>query len=237
MKKTDRLTPEELARLLAAPDLGTATGIRNAAMMVLMATAGLKVGELVGKEKRVSGTAATDRAAGSAGAENPASPAERHGADPPKDAGTQLEPDGSREPLGGLRLADIDWESRRLHVRRPGDARVRTVVLDASAVQLLRAWVEIRPGAPNDLVFVTRRGTGIMNRYVRRMLSEYGRSAGIAHDVRPSQLRRTFGSRLFERTGDIEAVARSLGLRHLASSLRYVPGRRNNPEGPAEGDG
>lgn len=202
MAPQDRLTPEELARLLAAADLSRPTGIRNAAMMALMVTGGLKVGELVGKEIA---------------------------------AGDGEEPKWAQ---GGLRLTDIDWAGRHLTVRRPGDGRSRTIALAHGAFQLLKAWVELRPRCDSDLVFVTRRGTRILNRYVRRFLSEYGQAAGIERSVKPSMLRRTFGARLFERTGDLQSVAETLGLRHLASSLRYVePAADVHPESEASTGG
>jgi len=105
---------------------------------------------------------------------------------------------------GGIRINDYD----------PIPMRIQ---------QYLLIWLDARPSVPeSDLLFVTGRGTRIQNRYVRRMISEYGRAAGIDRDVRPSLLRRTYAQGVLRESGDLHVLKEALGHRHLASSIRYL---------------
>ena len=130
------------------------------------------------------------------------------------------------ELRGGLRLEDLnlDDESPTVVFRRPRDGTERTVSIPSSTARFLVAWIELRPISDTDLVFVTGRGTRLQNRYVRRMLHDYGVAAGIDIDVKPSLLRHTFARRHFVETGDLEALAATLGHKHVVSSVRYLFG-------------
>ena len=123
---------------------------------------------------------------------------------------------------GGLRVSDVDWKQAAVQIRSVGKPE-RTVGLSLATMQYVRAWVEQRPHSELDLLFVTRRGTKVQNRYVRRMLQEYAVAAGIGEWVRPSTLRKTGAARLLRETGDLREVQQRLGLQHFASSLRYAP--------------
>lgn len=177
------LTEEECRRLLEAIDPTANVGVRNLVMILLMLEAGLKVGELVGKES-------------------------------------------SSNVIGGLRLKDIDFEARTLTIRKLRDGSTRRVGLSFGAAELLRAWTEQRPDSATDLVFTTMAGGRIANRYVRRMLNDLGRKAGIALPVKPSLLRKTFGNRVFEQTGSVDVLRERLGLAHVATTFRYATGYR-----------
>lgn len=121
---------------------------------------------------------------------------------------------------GGLCVSDVDWNEAALVVR--GKKGSRRVELPAQAVQYLKAWVEIRPQGLTDLLFTTAKGTRLSNRYVRRMLADYGQAAGIERPVKPSMLRHTFAARILKETGDLRVLSERLGLGHLAAGLRYL---------------
>jgi integrase len=175
------LTQDEADRLLSAIDLSTATGLRNATLILLMIETGAKVGELVGKERS----------------------------------------EGAR--VGGLRADDIDFRAGTVTLRRPKDHKERVMPLPAKLQQYLKALIESRPPQPDrDLVFVTRRGTALQSRYVRRILTEYARAARLDRDIRPSLLRRTFALGAYSRTRDVVSLRDQLGHSSTASSLRYI---------------
>jgi site-specific recombinase XerC len=129
------------------------------------------------------------------------------------------------EIRGGLRLADIQGSGvtgRRIVLRKPSDGSQRTSDLPAVASRFVAAWLAVRPRSDLDLVFVTTRGTRIMNRYVRKMLHDYGVAAGITVDVKPSVLRHTFARRRLSSGDDLGQLAESLGHKHVISSVRYL---------------
>ncbi len=125
--------------------------------------------------------------------------------------------------IGGLRVGDVALSEHRLTVVKPKRDTARQVDLSVRVAQYLTIWLAARPDhTDTDLVFTTRRGGPLSNRYVRRFLAEYGRDAGIARPVRPSLLRHTFAHRLFERTHDLDLVQRHMGLRSIAGAARYA---------------
>lgn len=135
----------------------------------------------------------------------------------------------SEGPRGGLLIGDYDRRAGTITLRRPKDGGERVLPIPVRIQQYLRTWLDSRPQLDgNDLVFVTNRGTRIQNRYVRRMLHEYGRAAGIDRDVRPSLLRHTYAQEVLRETGDLHFLKESLGHRHLASSIRYLEGREES---------
>ena len=189
MDRKSTLSAADVQALLETPDRESPVGLRNFAIMLCMVLAGLKVGEIVGKEGD----------------------------------GTSAE--------GGLRLSDIDF--RKGTVRVVGKKGVRVLDVPLSLQQFLKAWLDIRPtpqeasaespgGDRNDLVFTTMKGTRIQNRYIRRMLHDYGVAAGLEIDVKPSLLRDVYARRVLKETGDLRELAARLGHRNLASSLRYL---------------
>ncbi len=206
-----RLSAEDVQALLEAPDRESRVGLRNVVIMLCMVLAGLKVGEIVGKEG---------------------------------------DPDATE---GGLRLSDVDFHKGTLRVVGKKGARVLEVPLqlqqflrawldirprqtagtggrdDSGTAGGKAAEGEAvrRTGGRNpasELVFTTIKGTKIQNRYVRRMLHDYGRAAGLGVDVKPSLLRDVYARRVLKETGDLRELAARLGHQHLASSLRYLEG-------------
>ncbi len=129
----------------------------------------------------------------------------------------------SGDTTGGLRKGDFDESAGTVILRRPKDGAERTMAVPLRVRQYLQVLIESRPRAnKSDLVFVTGRGTRLQNRYVRRMIHDYGRAAGLDRDVRPSLLRHTYARELLKESGDLFAVKSALGHRHLASSVRYL---------------
>lgn len=125
---------------------------------------------------------------------------------------------------GGLRLGDIDIPGRTITLRKPKDGSTRQVKLPETSAGYLAAWLEVRPKSDSDLVFLTSRGTRLMNRYVRRMLKEQGSAAGIEVELKPSLLRHTFARRHLSQTGDLAELADALGHKQIISSARYALG-------------
>jgi integrase/recombinase XerD len=138
--------------------------------------------------------------------------------------------EGDTEDLrGGLRLGDIHGDATERHIvlRKPRDDSQRTADVPPSAARFLDAWLAVRPRSDLDLVFVTSRGTRILNRYIRKVLHDYGVAAGIEADVKPSLLRHTFARRRLAAGDHLGQLAQSLGHKHIISSVRYL-----FPEGP-----
>ncbi|MBX3408174.1 MAG: tyrosine-type recombinase/integrase [Phycisphaeraceae bacterium] len=71
-------------------------------------------------------------------------------------------------------------------------------------------------------VFCTARGTAMTDAFVRRLLAELGRAAGIDKRVHAHGLRHTFAAELRRECVDIGIISRQLGHRSLAATVRYL---------------
>lgn len=123
---------------------------------------------------------------------------------------------------GGLRLGDVDLRGGQIAVHKRKTGASRRIVVSPVVRTLLARWIAVRPRTDSDLLFTTRQGRCITNRYVRMFLGDYAARAGIAGRVKPSMLRHTFAGRLYRQTGDLQLVQELLGHLHIASTARYA---------------
>jgi integrase/recombinase XerC len=123
--------------------------------------------------------------------------------------------------LCALRLSDVALSERKgkIVVRGKGE-KVREVPLNAEAREALREWLSVRPTAPDDALFVGRRGR-LTPSGVWRIVREYARRAGV--EAHPHTLRHTFATRLLREAGaDLVTVAEILGHESLNTTARYT---------------
>ena len=123
--------------------------------------------------------------------------------------------------LCALRLSDVSLSGRRgkIVVRGKGE-KVREVPLNAEAREALREWLSVRPAAPDNSLFVGRRGR-LTPSGVWRIVREYARRAGV--EAHPHTLRHTFATRLLREAGaDLVTVAEILGHESLNTTARYT---------------
>lgn len=124
--------------------------------------------------------------------------------------------------LCALRLADLVLSERKgkLTVRGKGE-KIREIPLNAEVREALREWLSARPAAPDDRLFIGRRGP-LTPSGVWRIVAQYARKAGL-EDVHPHVLRHTFATRLLREAGaDLVTVAELLGHESLNTTARYT---------------
>jgi site-specific recombinase XerD len=126
--------------------------------------------------------------------------------------------------LTELRVSDIHLDGRHPYLIL-GDASSnpgRTVPLDAETCDALRSYLEVRQVAQSvDHLFVNRDGNPLSTRSVQRLLHYYARVAGL-EGLTSQALRYVYARRIYESCGDLKTVARRLGHRHLATTIRYL---------------
>jgi site-specific recombinase XerD len=122
-----------------------------------------------------------------------------------------------------LRLSDLylTGENPFITVSSSNDRR-RQLPLSPSACQALQAYLVVRSRVPGvEHLFLSQDGRPISARSVQRLVSIYGRLAGL-EGISPQVLRRTFVQSLLESTGNIALVAQRLGHRRVETTMRYV---------------
>jgi site-specific recombinase XerD len=130
--------------------------------------------------------------------------------------------------LTELRLADVHLDTGQpyLDVRDPADEPAgdadRQVPLEGEVYEALRSYLASRQAAPGvNHLCVNRDGRPISTRSVQRLLHHYATAAGL-DGLTTQALRYVYARQVYETSGDLKVVARHLGHRHLATTIRYL---------------
>jgi integrase/recombinase XerC len=126
--------------------------------------------------------------------------------------------------LTQLRLADLELgaEPPYLRVFHNSGSPGRTIPLEGEVCDALRIYLPERQAAPGvDYVFVNRDGNPLSTRTVQRLLHQYARAAAL-DNLTTQSLRYVYATSAYEKSGDLKTVARLLGHRHLATTIRYL---------------
>jgi integrase/recombinase XerD len=137
--------------------------------------------------------------------------------------------------LTRLRLADAHLDGARpcLDIRDASDKLGRTVSLEEPVCEALRRYLPVRKAAPGvDHLFLNRDGKPLSTRSVQRLLNHYAQAADL-EGLTTQALRYEYAKKVYESSGDLVTVARLLGHRHLATTIRYL--RPGLPQGHQEG--
>ncbi len=167
---------EDVERLLNQPDVKTALGLRDRAMLEVLYSTGLRVSELVGL---------------------------RIGDLDSKGGCVRCIGKGDKErivPVGRKALATVD---KYLHDARP---------------EMLRQAKALNSPA----LFVNRRGVALSRVGVWKILSAYGRRAGLRVALTPHMLRHSFATHLLERGADLRSVQLMLGHADISTTQIYT---------------
>src|SRR3954447_24238803 len=96
--------------------------------------------------------------------------------------------------LSSLVLGDVETSERKgtLTVRSGKGGKLRVLPLNVDARQATTAYLQVRPTASDDRLFIGQRGQRVSSRAVELLVTKYGRLAGL-EDVTPHTLRHSFG--------------------------------------------
>lgn len=126
--------------------------------------------------------------------------------------------------LTELRLTDVQLDVGHPHlvVRGKDGDPGRRVPLEAETCQALSDYLDKRRAAPGvKHVCVNRDGKPLSTRSIQRLLRRYAKAAGL-DGLTTQALRYIYARKVYDKSGDIRTVARRLGHRHLATTIRYL---------------
>ncbi len=126
--------------------------------------------------------------------------------------------------LTELRLGDVHLDNGEpyLEVRGTSGNSGRTIILDDEVDDALRSYLPTRRAAAGVEHFcVNRDGNPLSTRSVQRLLRHYAQAAEL-DGLTTQALRYVYARKVYENSGDLETVARYLGHRHLATTIRYL---------------
>ena len=122
----------------------------------------------------------------------------------------------------GLRLADIDSQRRRLHIRAGKGKKDRYVMLGESLLALLRQYYQAARPEGEYLFPGQKPQRHITPSAVRQVLQKVIRQTGLAKRVTMHTLRHCFATHLLEAGTDIRILQVLLGHSSIRTTLRYT---------------
>lgn len=121
--------------------------------------------------------------------------------------------------VANLRLEDV--KDDRMTVRAYESQPEREVPLNAPARQALSVYLNIRPQAKVNHVFVTKTGRPLLVRNIRSSIDRYFKEVGI-EDAKVNDLRNTFIAHQLKTGVDVVTVSRVVGHKRLSTTERYL---------------
>lgn len=128
--------------------------------------------------------------------------------------------------LVGIDLRDLDFENGRVKVTRKGGYEAY-IYFGEEVTEALEKYVDerelikdIKPGH-EDALFLSSRKSRITVRSIEIMVKEYSSYITTVKKITPHKLRSTYGTALYQETGDIYLVADVLGHKDVNTTRKH----------------
>jgi type 1 fimbriae regulatory protein FimB len=124
----------------------------------------------------------------------------------------------------GLRLSQMDTESRVLHVARLKKGLSTTQPLRGDELRAIKAWLAVRAKMKpdTDAFFISERRTALSRKTAWLAIRTYGQLAGLPLDAHPHMLRHACGFALADQGADTRLIQDYLGHRNIQHTVRYT---------------
>jgi integrase/recombinase XerD len=130
--------------------------------------------------------------------------------------------------LTGLCVADVDMKVGSVRCIGKGD-KERIVPVGRKALGMVEKYLRnarpqlvVKKTGPTTALFLNRRGKGLTRVGVWKILSDYGREAGLRAPLTPHVLRHSFATHLLERGADLRSVQLMLGHSDISTTQIYT---------------
>jgi len=122
--------------------------------------------------------------------------------------------------LINLKISDVDIKEGWIRVRK-GKSGQRDLPLPLKLETFLTSWAIKRP-KNSRFYFTTHKGTKLFASYIRKMVKDYGKKAGL-EDIHPHLLRHTYATQMLAREDiNIDNLKSLLGHKALSSTEVYL---------------
>ena len=130
--------------------------------------------------------------------------------------------------LAGIDISDIDFYEASIDVGRKGKGTDKNdvVYFGPEVEEALRDYIDkgrpaLLAGRSTDALFISLQHKRMSVRNIQMMTKAYGEKAGINHHTNPHAFRKTYGTSLYQSTGDIYLVATALNHSSVETTARH----------------
>ena len=125
----------------------------------------------------------------------------------------------------GINISDVDFDRTSVRVVRKGGNEDLVYFSDEAASILLeyleeRKKIDAEPGS-EDALFLSSHRTRMTQRNVEYLVKKYARVSTPLKKITPHKLRSTYGTALYQETGDIYLVASVLGHKDVNTTRKH----------------
>ena len=144
---------------------------------------------------------------------------------------------GARESsVSEINVSDVNLEKLQISSITKG-RKVMTYSLSETTAQAIKEWLDVRDRYVEDddieALFVSNRGQRIAVNSIAKAIRKYTRQ-GIGKELSPHKLRGGYCTILYEKTGDLEFVRRSVGHASVNTTMRYCVSKGTEREEAAK---
>ncbi|MDM5246436.1 tyrosine-type recombinase/integrase [Lysinibacillus sp. G4S2] len=121
-----------------------------------------------------------------------------------------------------LRLQDVDFENKILHVIQGKGGKNRDVPLNDELIKHLTFYKDRHRSRTKSLNFFVTKSGGISQQYVNQELKKAAKAAGIEKDVTSHVLRHSFASQLVQTDTHVAIISKLLGHADVRTTSIYM---------------
>src|SRR5438132_9442576 len=124
----------------------------------------------------------------------------------------------------GLKLSQVDTESRVLHVARLKAGLSTTHPLRSDELRVIKLWLAERTKMKpeTDAFFISERRGALSRKTAWVAIRDYGRAAGLSVEAHPHMLRHACGFALADQGADTRLIQDYLGHRNIPHTVRHT---------------
>jgi type 1 fimbriae regulatory protein FimB len=124
----------------------------------------------------------------------------------------------------GLKLSQVDTESRVLHVSRLKKGLSTSQPLRTDELRLIKAWLNERKKMKpeTDAFFISERRSPLSRKTAWLFIKKYGELADLPLPAHPHMLRHACGFALADQGADTRLIQDYLGHRNIQHTVRYT---------------
>jgi site-specific recombinase XerD len=123
--------------------------------------------------------------------------------------------------LADIRLHDVDLDRNIIHIRAQNSRDERKVPINKAAKASMQSYLQIRPRARDNIVFLTKTCRPFLVRNIRTAIDRYFRLAGIK-DAKVNDLRHTFIVEQLKAGTPLVFVSQLVGHKRITTTEKYL---------------